>query len=81
MPLAAGFHIVANSGICLPEELWPNKQLGRAPVQEHARIIGLTAPLLELEPSSQLHLPLAEEGAVSTGNATETAGATTKRQR
>ena len=35
---------------------------------------------LELEPSSQLNLPLAEKGAVSAGNAVEARGATAKVQ-
>ena len=62
--------IVANSRRRLPENCSPRKKLGRVPDQEHARIRLFRYVLLELKASSQLHLPLAEQGAISTGSAT-----------
>ena len=43
-------------------------------------LCGLVTLFLELEPSSQLNLPLAEKSAVSAGNAVEARGATAKVQ-
>jgi len=54
----------------LPEKLWPTNNSGVPLVRSTPE--GCSLPFsLELEPSSQLNLPLTEEGAVGTGNGPE----------